>query len=72
MTVFGVESKITAFLQPFGYVAYITNRPNFHRKLSSKARKCVFVGYAEDHTPDTFRFYNPKTDKVFLSRDDTK
>jgi hypothetical protein len=57
---------------PFGRVAYITNRSNFHRKFSPKARKCVFVDYAEDHAPDTFRFFNPETDKVFLSRDVTK
>ena len=35
---FGVESKIANFLQPFGRVAYITNRSNFHRKFSPKAK----------------------------------
>ena len=34
--------------------------------------KCVFIGYAEDHSHDTFRFYNPEIDKIFLSRDVTK
>ena len=27
------------------------------------------VGYSEDHTPDTYRLYNPQTNKVIVSRD---
>ena len=27
------------------------------------------VGYAEDHTPDTYRLYNPQANKVIMSRD---
>jgi hypothetical protein len=37
-----------------------------------KAKKYDFICYEEDHAPDTFRFYNPETDKVFLSRDAKK
>ena len=27
------------------------------------------VGYAEDHSPDTYRIYNPETNRVILTRD---
>ena len=29
------------------------------------------MGYADDHSGDTFRFYNPETHKIILSRDVT-
>jgi hypothetical protein len=28
----------------------------------------IFIGYAEDHTSNVFKFYNPKTYAVILSR----
>ena len=31
--------------------------------------KCVFVGYADDHSGDTYKFYNPATKATILSRD---
>jgi len=69
---FKSDSKLHNFLQPFGRIAYITIRQEFHRKFSPKSKKGVFVGYADNHPPDTFRFYDPKTDKIFLSRDIAK
>jgi hypothetical protein len=69
---FGIENRLANFFQPFGTVAHITNATIFHRKFSPKAKKCVSAGYAEGHSPNTFRFYHLETDKVFLSRDVTK
>jgi hypothetical protein len=38
-------------------------------KSNKKAEKCVFVGYADHHTPDTYRMYKPNTRTIILSRD---
>ena len=71
MMLFVMERELTNILQPFRRVAYITKHSNFNRKFSPKAKKCSFVGYTEDHSPDTF-YCNRKTNKVSLSRDFTK
>ena len=36
-----------------------------------RAIKCVMVGYARNHTGDTYRMYNPGTKRIILSRDVT-
>ena len=63
------KPRILDHLQPFGRVAYITNRSKIKAKLDPKSFKCIFVGYADDHSGDTYKFYNPATKKTILSRD---
>lgn len=54
-----------------GRVAYIAKRDTHPKKFSEKGKKCVFLGYTEDHATDTYRFYNTETQKIILSRDET-
>ncbi|KAI2512112.1 GAG-pre-integrase domain [Fragilaria crotonensis] len=61
--------KIIDFLQPFGRIAYVTDRSKVKAKSDVRASKCVFVGYANDHSGDTYKFYNPATKHTILSRD---
>ncbi len=56
-------------MQPFGRVAYITNRSKIKAKLEPKSFKCIFVGYADDHSGDTYKFYYPATKQTILSQD---
>ena len=63
------KHRILDYLQPFGRVAYITNRTKIKAKLDPKSFKCIFVGYADDHSGDTYKFYNPATKQTILSRD---
>jgi hypothetical protein len=63
------KHRILDHLQPFGRVAYITNRSKIKAKLEPKSFKCIFVGYADDHSGDTYKFYNPATKQTILSRD---
>ena len=35
------------------------------------AKTCIWLGYAKDHAIGTYRVYNPKTNKVSLTRDVT-
>ena len=63
------KHRILDHLQPFGRVAYITNRSKIKAKLEPKSFKCIFVGYSDDHSGDTYKFYNPSTKQTILSRD---
>ena len=65
----GKPSPLIPHLVEFGRIGYVTKREAIKRKWSDKAIKCIMVGYADDHTPDTYRLYNPVTDEVILSRD---
>ena len=55
----------------WGRVGFVTIRDKCVKKLDNKAMKCVFVGYADDHSDHTYRFFNPITRKVILSRNVT-
>ena len=38
-------------------------------KLDDRGKTCLFVGYADDHSRDTYRFLNIHTKRVIISRD---
>jgi transposase InsO family protein len=56
------------FIQ-FGRIGYVTDRVKINGKNKPKALKCLFTGYADMHSPHTYRFYNPITRNIILSRD---
>ena len=58
-----VTNQIIGHLQPFGRIAYVTNIDKLKVKLDARAKKCVFVGYAQDHSGDAYKFYDPATSK---------
>jgi hypothetical protein len=63
-------NRILGHLQPFRRIAYVTNRNKIKAKLDVRSTNCcVFVGYAVDHSGDTFKFHNPLTKSTILSRD---
>jgi hypothetical protein len=56
-------------LQPFGRIGMVSMRNKLKPKWKPKATKMLFTGYAEDHSGDTYRFFNPQTLQVIYSRD---
>jgi hypothetical protein len=38
-------------------------------KLEDRGLTCMFVGYAEDHSSDCYRMWDPKTNSVHVTRD---
>ena len=54
-------------LRVFGCQAYVHIPKDERKKLDSKSKKCVLLGYGE-HTKG-YRLYNPATGKVLHSRD---
>ena len=57
------------YLRRIGEVGVLCNRKKIKSKDEERGTKGIFVGYADDHTPDTYRMYNPITRKIVLSRD---
>ena len=58
-------------LRIFGEIAVVANheRKSTRTKIEQRGKVAMFVGYAEDHTGDVYRFIHLKTQHVVLSRD---
>jgi hypothetical protein len=64
----GAVSKLYPMLQPFGRIGYVTIRRKFKATWKEKSVKHVMVGHAKNHSADTHRMYNPKTNAMSESR----
>ena len=64
-----VDHPLLNQLQILGRAALITDR-RLKQKLFPKGFKCMYLGHPmEKHSLDTYRFWNPITKSVVLSRD---
>ena len=66
---YGSPSPLLPHLIEFGRIGYVTDRTPIKSKWQDKSFKCIMVGYADQHSPDTYQMYNPTTKSVILSRD---
>ena len=64
-------SSLYPYLKEFGRVCYAGKREKIQRKWQDKSIKCIMLGYAKNHSPDTYRLLNIKTKKIICSRDVT-
>ena len=53
----------------FGRIGYVTDRRKIKGKMRPKSNPYVMVGYALNHSIDTYRMYNPMTRAVIMTRD---
>ena len=65
------EPKYMKFLSSFGEMAVIaiSDGKKMRSKLDRRGRTGIFVGYADDHAGNVYRFINIQTKKIILSRD---
>ena len=65
------EAKYTKFLRSFGEMAVIaiSDGKKMRSKLDTRGRTGIFVGYADNHAGNVYRFINIQTKKIILSRD---
>ena len=68
---YGEDAKYTRSLRTFGEMAVIAihEGKKMRSKLDDRGKTCMFVGYADDHTKDVYRFLNIHTRRIILSRD---
>jgi hypothetical protein len=49
------------YLWTFGEIGIVYTKPTkICNKLENRSNPCIFIGYAEHHTSNVFKFYNPK------------
>ena len=65
---YGSDAPYTKYRQVFGKLA-IVKVLNTTNKLSDKGMKAIFVGYTDKHAGNVYRFINPNTNRIILSRD---
>ena len=65
------EPKYKKYLRSFGEMAVIaiSDGKKMRSKLDTRGRTGIFVGYADDHAGNVYRFINIQTKKIILSRD---
>ena len=65
------EPKYKKHLRSFGEMAVIaiSDGKKMRSKLDTRGRTGIFVGYADDHAGNVYRFINIQTKKIILSRD---
>ena len=69
---YGEDAKYARSLRAFGEMAVVAihEGKKMRSKLDYRGKTCMFVGYADDHTKDVYRFLNIHTKRIILSRDE--
>ena len=65
------DVKYMEHLRSFGEMAVVAmhEEKKMRPKLDKRGKTCMFVGYADDHAGDVYRFLNVKTKRIIMSRD---
>ena len=65
------DVKYMKHLRSFGEMAVVAihEGKKMRSKLDNRGKTCMFVGYADDHSGDVYRFLNVKTKRIIMSRD---
>eukprot|EP00980_Cylindrotheca_fusiformis_P003428 scaffold765_cov59-Cylindrotheca_fusiformis.AAC.1 len=66
------DSGLVKYLRRFGEIGIMTKKDGIQSKLKNKGVPVLFLGYAADHAPDTYRVLNLETHRVVLTRDVNK
>ncbi|CAJ1943898.1 unnamed protein product [Cylindrotheca closterium] len=63
------EARFARHLKTFGEMAVIKVHTKIKGKLKDRGRTVMFVGYADNSSGDTYKFYDPKTKRISSSQD---
>ena len=65
------NAKFMKHLRSLGEMAVVSIHEGrkMRSKLDNRGKTCMFVGYADDHSGDVYRFLNIKTKRIIMSRD---
>ena len=69
--IYNEQARYNKYLRSFGEMAVIaiSDGKKMRSKLDTRGRTGIFVGYADDHAGNVYRFINIQTKKIILSRD---
>ena len=59
------------YLRTFGEIGIVLDQRNKNMKvkLRDRGKACMFVGYADNHSGETYRMYNLSTGLILTTRD---
>ena len=65
------DTKFMKHLRTFGEMAVVAihEGKKMRSMLDNRGKTCMFVGYADDHSGDVYRFLNIHTKRIIMSRD---
>ena len=68
---YGKDAKYKKYMRTFGEMAVVAihEGKKMRSKLDNRGKTCMFVGYAEDHAGDVYRFLSIHTKRIIMSRD---
>ena len=68
---YGKDAKYMKYMRIFGEMAVIAihEGKKMRSKLDDRGKTCMFVGYADDHSRDVYRFLNIHSKGIIISRD---
>ena len=52
---YGEKAKIIGLFLEFGRMAYVNKRDKIKKQIMVKTYKAIMVGYADNHTKDTYK-----------------
>jgi hypothetical protein len=67
---YGKDPPFASSLRPFGELKVVAIHENKDKpgKLKERGKICMFVGYPDDTTKDSYRMLNLKTNRVIKSK----
>ena len=68
---YGKDAKDMKYMRTFGKMAVVAihEGKKMRSKLDNRGKTCMFVGYADDHSRDVYRFLNIHMKRIIMSRD---
>ena len=63
------KPKIIGSFSEFGRIGYVAKRDKFKKQITDNTFKEIMVVYADNHTRDTYKLYNPETNRLIMTRD---
>ena len=66
---YGEKPKINGLFSEFGRIGCVTKQDKLEKQMTDKTFNAIIVGYADNHTRDTYKLYNPDTKRVVITRD---
>ena len=68
---YGKDAKYMKYMRTFGEMAVfaIHEGKKMRSKVDDRGKTCMFVGYADDHSRDVYRFLNIHTKRIIIIRD---